>query len=159
MGEIDLNELTGDVKELHAKGGREYDPLTDKGVSTSFWNGINSTKANEKRLKAARKLFAKKYPNQTLDEDMPAPPCDFKFGQFYHPFYWKDPFSGKCMDAKPGSACYKTVQWGMQDGIHGHPEWFPGLTKESSFKDFQRLMYAQGKAACPHRPCDKSDET
>jgi len=159
MGQISLDELVGDIDELHTRGGREYDPFADKGVQTSFWNGINSTKANMKRIEAARKVFAKKYPNQTLDEDMPSPPCDFNFGQFYHPFYWKDPFSGKCMDAEPGSACYNTVKWGMSDGIHGHPEWFPGLNAKSSFKDFQRLLYAQGKAACPHRPCEESGDS
>jgi hypothetical protein len=157
MGQVTLDAFTGDVGKLHSQGGREYDPITDKGIRTSFWNGINSTKANAKRIAAVRALFAEAYPNQTLDEDMPAPPCDFNFGEFYHPFYWKDPFSGECEDAKPGSACYKTVMWGMKDGIKGHPEWFPGLTATSSFQDFQRLLYSQGKAACPHRPCGVSD--
>jgi len=156
MGEVSLDELVGQaVDELHKSGGREYDPIADKGHKFSFWDGINNTDANAKRIKALQKLFAEKFPNQALDEDIPSPPCDFNFGTFYKEFWYKDPFSGKCEDAKVGSACADSVKWGISDGIYVHPEWFPGLTSNSTFKDFQRLFYAQGKAACPYRPCDE----
>jgi len=38
------------------------------------------------------------------------------------------------------SACQKAMLWGKQVGVHGHPEWYPGLSPTSSFHDFQRVM-------------------
>jgi hypothetical protein len=42
----------------------------------------------------------------------------------------------------------------MQDGIGEHPEWYPGLTPSSSFKEFQQYLHdiGGGQVACPP-PC------
>jgi len=152
VGEVLLDDLIGiSVDKLHKEGGREYNPLTDKGTKLSFWNGINTTSANTERMKALTDLFEEKYPKQTRDEALPPPPCDFNFGVFYKEFWWKAPFSGKC--AKPSSKCYDMANWGKTDGIYGHPEWYPGLTADSPIEEFIQLLYMQGKEDCPHRPC------
>jgi len=154
MGKVSIDDLVDvPVSQLAKSGGREYDPFTDKGIKTNFWDGINTTEANAKRIKALRKLFAEKFPDQALDEEMPSPPCDFDFGKFYKEFWWKAPFAGKCQDAKAGDECYDMAKWGKTDGIYSHPEYYPGLTEASTLKEFQQLLYMQGKAACPHRPC------
>lgn len=154
LGQVSIDDLVGEpMSSIHKRGAREYDPLSDSGVQFTFWNKINDTDANAKRMKALQDLFAEQYPNQTLDEDIPPPPCDFNFGTFYREFWTKDPFSGKCQDAAVNSACGLAIKWGMKDGIFAHPEWFPGLSAKSTFKEFQHLLYVQGKAECPYRPC------
>lgn len=158
MGEVTLDEIIGkSVEQLDNEGGREYDPDTDKGTKFSWWDGINTTSANLRRINETRMAFARKFPNQTQDEDMPAPRCDFNFGKFYHEFYWRDPTKGNCHDELPGSACYESVTWGRNDGIYAHPEWYPGLTTQSTFKDFQKLLYMQHKDECPQRPCEEGE--
>mmetsp|Transcript_21860 Transcript_21860/g.47652 ORF Transcript_21860/g.47652 Transcript_21860/m.47652 type:complete len:1152 (-) Transcript_21860:1444-4899(-) len=155
MGEVTIDEVVGlSASALNAEGGREYDPFADKGYKFSFWNGINDTKANLKRMKALEDAFLEKYPNQTTDTQLPAPKCDFNFGAFYREFWYKNPFVGKCKDAEAGSACAGQINWVLNDGRYSHPEWFPYITPKSTFKDVQRLLHAQGKEACPYRPCD-----
>ncbi|CAE7333879.1 unnamed protein product [Symbiodinium microadriaticum] len=57
-GEISLDELVG-IKDYASwrHGHREYDPETDEGIKFSWWNGINSTAANEERVRQAAELF------------------------------------------------------------------------------------------------------
>ncbi|CAK0824419.1 unnamed protein product, partial [Prorocentrum cordatum] len=55
-----------------------------------------------------------------------------------------------CGDAKPGDACYQTVHWARTVGLPGHPDWYPGLTVDSSVREFQEVLHQNGK--CP-MPC------
>lgn len=41
----------------------------------------------------------------------------------------------------------------MTEGIKKHPEWYPGLTEDSSFEDFQRHTHESNKTLCPS-PCN-----
>ncbi|CAL1173774.1 unnamed protein product [Cladocopium goreaui] len=58
-----------------------------------------------------------------------------------------------CVIPKPGSDCYKVIQWAMKDGIHSNPEWFPGLTSASPVAKFQEKFYKEHKDGCG-KPCD-----
>jgi len=57
-----------------------------------------------------------------------------------------------CHTAEQGEPCYEGVTWAMQDGIAAHPEWYPELTTDSSFEDFQTHLLEGGFHNCP-RPC------
>lgn len=57
-----------------------------------------------------------------------------------------------CHTATKGEKCHKEVHWGMRDGIHAHPEWYPGLGPTSSFKEFQASLNASGHGGCS-LPC------
>jgi len=61
-----------------------------------------------------------------------------------------------CHTSVEGDACFKEVMWAMRTGIVERPQWYPSLTKDSSFKDFQRLLHGDGSLpasrVCP-RPC------
>lgn len=58
-----------------------------------------------------------------------------------------------CQAAKPGSPCYAGVRWDMTEGIKKHPEWYPGLTEDSSFVEFQEHTHESNKTLCP-APCN-----
>ena len=60
----------------------------------------------------------------------------------------------ECRDVDESDPCYEAVNWAMQDGIDEHPEWYPGLTPSSSFKEFQQYLHDIGAddGACP-APC------
>ena len=103
-GEISLDELVG-IKDYDSwkHGHREYDPETDEGVKFSWWNGINSTSANEERVRQASELFDKKYPTMPTVAELTNPPCDFDFGYFYKEWYRKDGYRGPC--GPPSAKC------------------------------------------------------
>eukprot|EP00429_Kryptoperidinium_foliaceum_P019836 CAMPEP_0176037966 /NCGR_PEP_ID=MMETSP0120_2-20121206/18812_1 /TAXON_ID=160619 /ORGANISM="Kryptoperidinium foliaceum, Strain CCMP 1326" /LENGTH=462 /DNA_ID=CAMNT_0017371357 /DNA_START=77 /DNA_END=1465 /DNA_ORIENTATION=- len=85
-GEIFLDELEGlktSYQEFKNDGGEEYNKETDVGVNMDFWNFLNNTEANAKRVKAADALFKRKYPDMPSDEEMPPPPCDFSLDKFF----------------------------------------------------------------------------
>jgi len=68
------------------------------------------------------------------------------------------PCDDKCHDAVEGEPCHTNVEWAMTDGIN-NPNgslWFPSLTKESSFAEFQASISMDGDATvdCP-MPCSK----
>jgi len=54
--------------------------------------------------------------------------------------------------------CYKSASWAMNTGIKQNPDWYPGLTQESHFEDFQKFMYDRNQASCP-QPCAWSPPT
>lgn len=58
----------------------------------------------------------------------------------------------KCEMAKPGSQCYKHIQWALKGGIQKHPFWYTGVTKDSSFEEIQDYLHS--KNSCPI-PCHK----
>jgi len=159
-GEVSINELVGiskwDWLHFRESGKKEYDPYTDEGTAFSWWNGIHNATANQQRIDEAQKLFSLKYPNQTADEDMPSPPCDFNYHQFYHDFFMRNPHEESntpCETAPPDSACQQDIRWAKSDGIYAHPEWYEGLSPSSSSKDFQKLFWMQGLSGCP-KPCE-----
>merc|ERR1712066_902475 len=47
---------------------------------------------------------------------------------------------GRCSTAQKGDKCFMHVRWAMQTGVVMHPEWYHGLSAESSFEDFQQLL-------------------
>lgn len=158
-GNITVDELVNitDYWGFVQHGGKEYDPYTDNGTDFTFWDGINNQTLNLARIKTARDLFDKKYPNMTSDKDLPQPPCDFSYKQYYRDFHMRDANFGPCEEPKGGSECAKAVQFAMSDGIYGHPDWYPGLTPKSSRQEFQQLLFQQGLSGCK-RPCGPYDK-
>merc|ERR1719507_2968065 len=57
-----------------------------------------------------------------------------------------------CRRAVRGEECYKQVEWAMHFGITSHPEWYPGLTWNSSFEEFQARLHNINHGYCPE-PC------
>lgn len=50
----------------------------------------------------------------------------------------------QCRTAEQESECYKSVMWARQHGIAMYPEWYPGLNEDSSFEEFQYLLFKGG---------------
>jgi len=82
VGEISIDELEGisSFDDLMKKGGYEYSRSTDKGKMLHFWDHINSTEANQRRIDITLKKFMDKYPDHPYLED---PTCDFKPQVFF----------------------------------------------------------------------------
>lgn len=82
VGEITINELEGipDYEEFIRQGGREYDPKTDKGVHTSFWDRLQDAGTCQWRIDQANQKFATRYPGHQV---LPEPACDFNRHKFY----------------------------------------------------------------------------
>jgi len=59
---------------------------------------------------------------------------------------------GPCHTTRKGEACYEGVRWAIKSGIQKHPEWYHGLNKSSSIRQFQDLLHRSGWKRCP-RPC------
>lgn len=57
-----------------------------------------------------------------------------------------------CHDPVEGESCYSAVKWAMKSGIKKHPHWYPGLTTESSFKEFQVAVHKKLPKKCM-MPC------
>lgn len=76
VGEISIDELEGisSFDDLMKKGGYEYSRSADKGKMLHFWDNINSTDANQRRIDITLKKFMDKYPDHPYLED---PTCDF----------------------------------------------------------------------------------
>jgi len=60
----------------------------------------------------------------------------------------------ECSTARKGDGCFMHVLWGMETGIVVNPQWYPGLSRQSSFEDFQGLLHLRGQHNCP-APCRK----
>jgi FAD/FMN-containing dehydrogenase len=60
--------------------------------------------------------------------------------------------TGTCHTAVPGEECYGHAAWAHQEGIRSSPQWYPGLSLESSFEDFQEQLWTNGLYEC-ERPC------
>jgi len=58
----------------------------------------------------------------------------------------------RCEAAKPGSQCYKHVNWALNGGLKKHPFWYKGLADESTFEEVQAYLHT--KNSCPN-PCQK----
>jgi len=65
----------------------------------------------------------------------------------------------KCWDActcqmpPVSSHCYASLVFAMQSGIQEHPEWYEGLTEESSVNDFQEHLWKYSNDTECMRPC------
>ncbi|CAK0811086.1 unnamed protein product, partial [Prorocentrum cordatum] len=59
---------------------------------------------------------------------------------------------GRCKTAVEGDSCYDSVTWAMHDGMDMHPEWYSGLSKNSTFEEFQAAVHRLRPASCPP-PC------
>jgi len=65
----------------------------------------------------------------------------------------------KCLDAcecqvpPPNSHCYSSLVFARESGIREHPEWYPGLTEESSTFDFQEYLWKNSNESECLRPC------
>ncbi|CAJ1441563.1 unnamed protein product [Effrenium voratum] len=57
-----------------------------------------------------------------------------------------------CHTPKKGESCHSAVLWAMEHGITLHPSWYPGLTKASSFDEFQMAVHKATPKKCP-LPC------
>uniref|UniRef100_A0A7S2J182 Hexosyltransferase n=1 Tax=Alexandrium andersonii TaxID=327968 RepID=A0A7S2J182_9DINO len=58
-----------------------------------------------------------------------------------------------CHTAMQGEACYDKVRWAMSDGIIIHPEYYPGLSVNSRFEDFQQHLFESGEEFKCQKPC------
>jgi hypothetical protein len=64
-GEVRLDDLSGisDYRLFCQMSNKEYDPATDKGVGTTFWDGKNSAPECAQRVSTLKHAFEMKYPN------------------------------------------------------------------------------------------------
>jgi len=60
-----------------------------------------------------------------------------------------------CHTAEQGEPCHNGVMWAKQHGIEAHPDWYPELTRDSSFEEFQTHLHEGMFEDCP-RPCSKA---
>jgi hypothetical protein len=72
-------------------------------------------------------------------------------------FFAEHPRKG-CYTAKRGEQCFKKMAWAKKVGWKTHPEWFRGLTNESSIEAFQEAIHTSVVDNCP-RPCDSLTTT
>jgi len=63
----------------------------------------------------------------------------------------------QCHTAERGENCYHDISCAQTTYLKAHPNWYPGLNVESSFKDIQFFLHHQkngsGEPRCP-RPCN-----
>mmetsp|Transcript_84101 Transcript_84101/g.243093 ORF Transcript_84101/g.243093 Transcript_84101/m.243093 type:complete len:690 (+) Transcript_84101:84-2153(+) len=65
-----------------------------------------------------------------------------------------DQLGDHCGIAAQGTRCYGIVRWAMSEGIHLHPDYYPGLTPQSSFAEFQASVYLHSpRHECQQPPC------
>ncbi|CAK0888331.1 unnamed protein product [Prorocentrum cordatum] len=69
----------------------------------------------------------------------------------------EDGKASSCSDTQQGMWCYRAIAWLKSDGIERHPDWYPGLTSDSSIPAFQKAMHLAGKPGCP-MPCAEVPE-
>lgn len=80
-------------------------------------------------------------------------------GRFWDSSSCEDAVAPNCSvpDDRPICKCREQVTWAMDYGINLHPEWYPSLSNQSSFQEFQARLF-KGKQAgletndCPE-PC------
>jgi len=61
----------------------------------------------------------------------------------------------ECHTAVVGDECHTLVKWARLEGFPKNPEWYPGLTKDSTFEDFQAFLHGQDEFS---RTCAKPCE-
>ncbi|CAE7715314.1 miaA, partial [Symbiodinium sp. KB8] len=163
-GEISIDEMTGieDYGRFISEGHVEFNKADDEGDGLEFWNKMNDTEANAERMAKVDKLFKDKFPDMPSDADLPSPTCDFRMEQFYKGITTTTTTTSTTTTTtatttvaplcKVSDRCSGAVRWAMQHGIRAHPEWYPGLSKHSSFSDFQAQIHRATPDVCP-TPC------
>jgi len=58
-----------------------------------------------------------------------------------------------CHTAAEGEPCHKTVSWIVSQGLYSHPEWYSGLSAESTFEEVQAHVHKTKPDSCP-APCN-----
>jgi len=61
-----------------------------------------------------------------------------------------------CRDTIEGDLCFTSVAWLKEVGFGLHPEWYPGLGKDSSIASIQAELHRNGKSDCS-QPCAPTD--
>mmetsp|Transcript_55139 Transcript_55139/g.147151 ORF Transcript_55139/g.147151 Transcript_55139/m.147151 type:complete len:634 (+) Transcript_55139:77-1978(+) len=61
-----------------------------------------------------------------------------------------------CKDTAEGDLCYASIAWLKEVGFGLHPEWYPGLGKDSSIASIQAELHRNGKSDCS-QPCAPTD--
>jgi len=57
-----------------------------------------------------------------------------------------------CHTVREGDECLPELRWAMERGIVLHPGWYPGLSRSSSFEEFQSVLHARKPQVC-QKPC------
>mmetsp|Transcript_62392 Transcript_62392/g.157887 ORF Transcript_62392/g.157887 Transcript_62392/m.157887 type:complete len:390 (-) Transcript_62392:222-1391(-) len=70
---------------------------------------------------------------------------------------WELLSEGSCHDAVPDEVCYNDTIWAKDYAINTRPEWYPRLTNESSFADFQAHLHYCHWDRCP-MPCANTSQ-
>jgi len=73
-------------------------------------------------------------------------------------FFQSHPLFKTCWTVTKQSRCHWEVQWARQHGIFDHPEWYSGLSYNSSFEQFQEHLHWNFLGDCP-LPCPASTTT
>eukprot|EP00928_Gymnodinium_smaydae_P078877 TRINITY_DN62935_c0_g1_i1.p1 TRINITY_DN62935_c0_g1~~TRINITY_DN62935_c0_g1_i1.p1 ORF type:complete len:613 (-),score=131.37 TRINITY_DN62935_c0_g1_i1:54-1892(-) len=90
-----------------------------------------------------------------------SPACHQKSAQqrYYQNFLKWDLSAGDGTSScgPPSARCQGSITWAKSEGIHAHPDWYPGLSNTSSDRDFQIFMgkqeSAEARGGCA-LPCD-----
>mmetsp|Transcript_105810 Transcript_105810/g.264943 ORF Transcript_105810/g.264943 Transcript_105810/m.264943 type:complete len:285 (+) Transcript_105810:103-957(+) len=64
--------------------------------------------------------------------------------------FWSN---ANCQDATQGSKCHREVTWAMEHGIYLYPEWYPSVTEQSSFREFQARLFRGQQSGLEHNDC------
>ncbi|CAK9054777.1 unnamed protein product [Durusdinium trenchii] len=64
-------------------------------------------------------------------------------------------FNCKDLQDIDNANCQQEVTWAKETGLKEHPEWYPGLSFESSPLEFQCKVYQSNPDKCP-KPCGVS---
>jgi len=59
----------------------------------------------------------------------------------------------ECEQLAPDSVCLDNVEWVLKVGLFTHPEWYDGLSKQSTFQDVQAVLQHDPRSGCP-TPCE-----
>jgi len=62
------------------------------------------------------------------------------------------PVKFDCRDTVEGDLCYISVAWLKEVGFELHPDWYPGVDKDSSVASIQAQLHRNGKSDCS-QPC------
>lgn len=55
---------------------------------------------------------------------------------------------GPSAASAPSGKCLEQIKWAKSDGIYAHPDWYPGLSPQSSDAAFQKQLQKSGDSAC-----------
>jgi hypothetical protein len=115
------------------------------------WKSLNKNIVQSRFFQCAGDAEVDFYEIFTGDNDMPdsrlidVPTATWEFFQDH-------PATLPCHTAFAGERCYEYVTWAMRYGIVEQPQWYHGITKDSSFMDYQAVAHREVYADC-YRPC------